>query len=225
MESGGAMAIAIPKQFAGFGLAVAIISVANHFGLVDLFAQSATRAISKQAQSVESANPGQPNEPENGLQMAKDYAEHQKMVANSAAMPFKKEVINVSSMENTQHFGPVSMESQNVDTVFIIRDKATKRLRAVVQVPKKQTVNISLPIGQYTIQYAQNNYIKDAPWQGLNKFWGYGTTFLESKLELNVTLVQYPNNSGYFIRGTGIIVGVEDGTQPDELAKNEFVKM
>jgi hypothetical protein len=38
-------------------------------------------------------------------------------------------------------------------------------------------------------------------------------------------LVQYPNNSGYFIRGTGIIVGVEDGTQPDELAKNEFVKM
>lgn len=80
-------------------------------------------------------------------------------------------------MENTQHFGPVSMESQNVDTVFIIRDKATKRLRAVVQVPKKQTVNISLPIGQYTIQYAQNNYIKDAPWQGLNKFWGYGTTF------------------------------------------------
>ncbi|WP_201283582.1 hypothetical protein, partial [Klebsiella pneumoniae] len=79
--------------------------------------------------------------------MAKDYAEHQKMVANSAAMPFKKEVINVSSMENTQHFGPVSMESQNVDTVFIIRDKATKRLRAVVQVPKKQTVNISLPIG------------------------------------------------------------------------------
>ncbi len=90
MESGGTMAIAIPKQFAGFGLAVAIISVANHFGLVDLFAQSATRAISKQAQSVESANPGQPNEPENGLQMAKDYAEHQKMVANSAAMPFKK---------------------------------------------------------------------------------------------------------------------------------------
>ena len=45
MESGGTMAIAIPKQFAGFGLAVAIISVANHFGLVDLFAQSATRAI------------------------------------------------------------------------------------------------------------------------------------------------------------------------------------
>ena len=59
---------------------------------------------------------------------------------------FKKEVINVSSMENTQHFGPVSMESQNVDTVFIIRDKATKRLRAVVQVLVKQSGNKCLPI-------------------------------------------------------------------------------
>ncbi len=72
-------------------------------------------------------------------------------------------------------------------------------------VPKKQTVNISLPIGQYTIQYAQNNYIKDAPWQGLNKFRGSRHYLLESNLEHNVTLVQYPNNSGYFIRGTGIV--------------------
>ncbi|WP_436660306.1 hypothetical protein [Acinetobacter sp. P1(2025)] len=222
------MAIAISRQLTSLCLAVSIVSVANHFGLVSVMLNAITNAFSSQPVQA-SGNNVDPNpiaESQsagaiNGIQQAKKYAQDRKEQARLAAKPFTKEVNSLFVLGRYNAY--IGLTAINADTVFIVRDKITNDIRLVAQVPKGESVKVEAPVGQYKIQYAQNADSQNATWQGLDKFWGYGTSFSESTYQHDIA-IKFSENGSYGISGTGLVVGTDNGEKPIHLSEKDFTR-
>lgn len=197
------------SQFSGFIIAAVIVG-----SLYFLFADKNVNhsvALEKSYSSVE--NNDQPNALEN---IEKDNERH-KAELNENAQPFVAKVM-LRYSDDGSVLGPVQLKaSNNKDAVFIVRNKLNNTIMAIVQVPRQSIEKIMLPIGNYSIEFAQG----DSFWQGLGEFWGPSTKFHKSKLDHYVT--QEFTQTGSKIRGIGIQIGTDEGTVSERISKKQFV--
>ncbi len=197
------------SQFSGFIIAAVIVGA-----LYFLFYKKDEAPVSNQNLPAENlSSRSQPNALENYER--EDVQRKQALQQN--AKPFLSNVI-LRYADDGSAKGPMHLTSSaKKDAVFIIRNKLNNVIMAIVQVPRNSTQKIQMPVGEYSIEYAEG----EGMWQGLGEFWGYGTQFNKSRLEHRVYQEFIPN--GTRTHGTGIILDVPEGTAPESISKRQFV--
>lgn len=200
----------ITKNIIGFGMAACIILGAAHFGLID---------IPSDINYYENIGNSDNIKSNNTLLKLKEDAKR-KEIENSYSVPFNEDVTILHDSDNASILGTINLLAVNTDTVFIIRDSFDNKIVAIVQAPINNKIEFKLPVGRYKIQFAQNEQINNAKWQGLDKFWEYGTSFHESLLRHEIG-IHSDHYGGYTVHGTGIIVGKGEN-KPIDISKDEF---
>ena len=114
--------------------------------------------------------------------------------------------------------GAFNFTSSDKDTVFLLRDKYSNELKMIVQLPKYDQIETSVPFGEYVVEYATG----DGVWQGLDHFWGYSTQFYRSNTQHRIYKVEH-GNGAYTIHGSGITLNTPDGQTPDRMNKASFI--
>lgn len=197
------------SQFSGFLIAAIIVGIIYFF----FYNKQKDRLSIENNNTADIFQDQQPN----ALQNFEQDEQHRQELVRKNTQPFLAKVMLRYSDDGSVK-GPMQLTpSFKKDAVFIIRNKLNNAIMAIVQVPRGRTEKIELPIGEYSIEYAEG----DGAWQGLGEFWGYGTHFNKSRLTHNIYQEIYQN--GRTIHGTGIILDVEDGTVPDRISKKQFV--
>ncbi|MHA3051358.1 HupA family protein [Acinetobacter sp. ANC 4640] len=114
------------------------------------------------------------------------------------AVPFEKKVMYFFSNQEPA-VGKITFEAENYDVVFTVRDKATNKIAAVIQLPQDRTVELNVPLGDYSVNYALPN---SGTWQGLENLWGTFTSYHNSNQEFLISRENTAN--GYVIHNRGI---------------------
>lgn len=210
------MSFDLSKNLVGLTIAIAVILGANKLGLLDRLKASDSIPVVTEPNELISARTSP-----NGIQVAQQIAMQQDQEAKALAQPFYKNVNNLFNLNDGNYLGTITLKTVDADTVFIVRDIFDNQIKIIAQVPVGEEVKVKAPVGQYKIQYVQNTQIKNPTWQGMEKFWGYGTKFNESVLRHEIT-IKSQMNGGNLIQGSGLIVGIGDN-YPRNINKNEFV--
>ncbi|WP_180164223.1 MULTISPECIES: hypothetical protein [unclassified Acinetobacter] len=197
------------SQFSGFLIASVIVGSLYIFFTDKNVNRSAVLANL----NLSVGNNDQPNALE---RIEHDYERHESELKKNA-QPFVAKVM-LRYSDDGSVLGPVQLRaSNNKDAVFIVRNKLNNGIMAIVQVPRRSSEKLMLPIGNYSIEYAQG----DSFWQGLGEFWGAGTKFNKSELDHYVT--EEFTQTGSKIRGIGIQIDTDEGTVSERISKKQFV--
>lgn len=154
----------------------------------------------------------------NALQIVEANDKERKANAEKNKEPFIENImINIPPTADQK--GIFALKTNEKDTVFIIRDKLSNKIVAAVTLPKYRKIEVPLPVGSYTIEYAQG----DGNWQGLNQFWGYYTQYYRSNFKHDITLQYNASGISYGIMGTALYVN-EGSNHPDRINHKELTK-
>jgi len=197
------------SQLSGFVIAAVIVG-SLYFFFADKNVNSSA-IMQNSYTSVES------NAQPNALEKIEQDDERHESELKKNAQPFVAKVM-LRYSDDGSVLGPVQLKaSNNKDAVFIVRNKLNNAIMAIVQVPRRSSEKLMLPIGDYSIEYAQG----DSFWQGLGELWGPGTKFNKSKLNHYVT--EEFTQTGSKVRGVGVQIGTDEGTVSERISKKQFV--
>jgi len=135
----------------------------------------------------------------NGLKEVQIFDQKRKESETQYAQPFEKNIMIKFPSDGAQK-GTLQFQTSDKDAVFLVRDKFTNNLQAVIQLPKFSNTEMK---------------------QGLERLWGYSTQFYRSNTQHRVYRNDHEN--GYTIHGTGIILNAPNGYTPERINKNEFI--
>ncbi|MHA3050744.1 hypothetical protein, partial [Acinetobacter sp. ANC 4639] len=138
--------------------------------------------------------PGQTNpETNNDLSKIQSLDQQRQLQEKNNAVPFEKKVMYFFSNQEPA-VGKITFEAENYDVVFTVRDKATHKIAAVIQLPQDRTEELNVPLGDYSVNYALPN---GGTWQGLENLWGTFTSYHNSNQEFLISRENTAN--GYVI--------------------------
>ncbi|ENU80123.1 hypothetical protein F975_01876 [Acinetobacter sp. ANC 3789] len=143
------------------------------------------------------SKPDNTNE-QNELIRLKNLAEQKQLQEKQNAVPFKKKVMYFFRNQEPA-VGKITFEAENYDVVFTVRDKATNKIAAVIQLPQDRTAELNVPLGDYSVNYALPN---GGTWQGLENLWGTFTSYHDSNKDFLISRENTVN--GYVIHNSGI---------------------
>ncbi|MCG2572384.1 hypothetical protein LVY74_02275 [Acinetobacter sp. ME22] len=135
---------------------------------------------------------------QNELIRLKNLAEQKQLKEKQDAIPFRKKVISFMSHQNSR-VGKITFEAENYDVVFTVKDKATNKIAAVIQLPQDRTAELKVPLGTYSVNYALPN---GGTWQGLENLWGTFTSYHNSNQDFLISRENTLN--GYVTHNRGI---------------------
>ncbi|UOG18991.1 hypothetical protein [Acinetobacter sp. PK01] len=197
------------SQFLGFIIAAVIVG--------SLYIFFTDKNINHSAVLQNSYSPVGNNDQPNALENIENDDERRRAELQKNAQPFLAKVM-LRYSDDGSVLGPVHLKASNKkDAVFIVRNKLNNAIIAIVQVPRGSSEKLMLPIGDYSIEYAQG----DGLWQGLGELWGLSTKFYKSTSDHYVA--QEFTQTGYKVRGVGVQIGTDEGTVSERISKRQFV--
>lgn len=134
----------------------------------------------------------------NDLSKIQSLDQQRQLQEKNNAVPFEKKVMYFFSNQEPA-VGKITFEAENYDVVFTVRDKATNKIAAVIQLPQDRTAELNVPLGDYSVNYALPN---GGTWQGLENLWGTFTSYHNSNQDFLISRENTAN--GYVIHNSGI---------------------
>ncbi|PVZ90085.1 hypothetical protein C9426_01525 [Serratia sp. S1B] len=134
----------------------------------------------------------------NDLSKIQSLDQQRQLQQKDNAVPFEQKVMYFFSNQEPA-VGKITFEAENYDVVFTVRDKATNKIAAVIQLPQNGTAELNVPLGDYSVNYALPN---GGTWQGLENLWGTFTSYHDSNQDFLISRENTVN--GYVIHNSGI---------------------